>query len=162
MALWGSGVRISYAPPRERPNALSVFGRFAYRQRGRVSAGMQEGAAAPCHPQRRHVRRQERLQAASAIMFQPCTSCAGTGHGAAFLHVRPFRRGRVFRPRRASRRRTQPKGRPLSGAQFLRVVLTNVRRICDFAGVRTGHGVLLRPVSYAGMAGVTVFYLFSI
>lgn len=55
-----------------------------------------------------------------------------------------------------------PRGRPLSGAQFLRVVLTNVRRICDFAGVRTGHGVLLRPVSYAGMAGVTVFYLFSI
>src|SRR5699024_6190788 len=52
----------------------------AYRQIENTSAGMQEGAASPflCHPQRRRVRREERLQAASAIMFRPCASRTGT------------------------------------------------------------------------------------
>ena len=53
---------------------------FAYRQMEHTSAGMQEGAASPflCYPQRRRVRREERLQAASAIMFRPCASRTGT------------------------------------------------------------------------------------
>ena len=51
-----------------------------YRQIENTSAGMQEGAASPflCHPQRRRVRREERLQAASAIMFRRCASRTGT------------------------------------------------------------------------------------
>ncbi len=55
-------------------------GRSAYRQIKYTSAGMQEGAASPflSHPQRRRVRREERLQAASAIMFRPCASRTGT------------------------------------------------------------------------------------
>ena len=52
----------------------------AYRQIKYTSAGMQEGAASPflSHPQRRRVRREERLQAASAIMFRPCAARTGT------------------------------------------------------------------------------------
>ncbi len=55
-------------------------GSLAYRQMEHTSAGMQEGAASPflSHPQRRRVRREERLQAASAIMFRPCASRTGT------------------------------------------------------------------------------------
>ena len=69
---------------RSPPNAIRTR-RHARRVRKpcaayHTSAGMQEGAASPfpCHPQRRRVRREERLQAASAIMFRPCALRTGT------------------------------------------------------------------------------------